>query len=72
MTPSILKPLIRPIQMRILEKRRCPACTRELDSQKSREPLTTETELVRCECDRYYIYNRNQRKYRRALPEEVR
>jgi len=68
---SILKPLIAPIQARILAKHMCPACTRSLDKSKKREPITTETELVTCECGRQYIYNRPHRRYRRALQEEV-
>ena len=69
---SVLKSLMAPIQARILTKHMCPACTRNLDKMKQREPLTTETELVTCECGRQYIYNRPHRRYRRALNEEVR
>lgn len=69
---SLFKKIIAPIQNRILEKHMCVACTQNLDKQKKREPLTTETEIVLCSCGRAYVYNRPHRQYRRALVEEVR
>lgn len=69
---SIFKRLIAPLQQRVLAKRMCVACTRPLDKQKFREPLTLKTELVLCECGRAYVLVRDQNKYRRASNAEVR
>lgn len=69
---SILKNIVAPIQARVLEKHMCPGCTRNLNKQKKREPITTETELVRCECGRVFVYLRPHRRYRRAIKEEIR
>lgn len=69
---SLLKKLTAPMQAKILDNHMCPACTRSLDKLKTREPITTETEIVTCECGRKFIYNRSHRKYRRALMNEIR
>jgi hypothetical protein len=68
---GLFKGLISPIQKRILDHKMCPACTRSLDNQDNRQPITTEMEMVFCECGRAYVYSRLLRKYRRALPQEV-
>ncbi len=69
---SIFKSLIAPVQKRILEKGKCPGCGRELKTQKLRDPLTSDSELVFCTCGRAYVFSRMQQRYRRALPEEIR
>jgi hypothetical protein len=69
---SFLKSLIAPIQKRIMEKGKCPGCGRELKSQKLRDPLTTDSELVYCVCGRAFVFSRMQQRYRRALEEEIR
>lgn len=68
---NIIKRLISPIQHRVLYKQMCPGCLRQLSDAVYREALTTDTELAVCECNRAYIYNRPQKKYRRALTSEL-
>ncbi|MBL8014677.1 MAG: hypothetical protein JNK26_00620 [Candidatus Doudnabacteria bacterium] len=62
----ILKKIIAPIQARLLEKRLCPGCTRNLDSQLDRENISHETERVTCKCGRKYVFTRAHRKYVRT------
>ena len=64
---TILKRLVQPLQLRLLEKHMCVACTRNLDKSVQREPLTNDSELVTCQCGRKYNYIRSHRKYRRAI-----
>lgn len=66
------KSLIYPLQTRLLDRHMCVACTRNLDKQKIREPLTMRTEVVICECNRAYIFDKERENYRRAIPAEVR
>jgi hypothetical protein len=68
---NIVKRIIAPIQGRILYKQMCPGCLRQLSDATYREALTTDTEIAICECRRAYIYNRPQKKYRRALESEL-
>lgn len=68
----MLKSLIEPLQKRILAKNLCVACTRSLDKSKKREPMTLKSDLVLCHCGRAYIYDREHKKYRRAIDAEVR
>lgn len=68
---SLIKQLIAPIQAKLLEKKQCPACTRNLDKQKPREPFAMGTDIVFCKCNRAFIYDREHDEYRRALHTEV-
>jgi hypothetical protein len=69
---QLFKALLAPLQARLLERHLCVACTRDLDREKHREPLTTKSDLVICECGRAYVFDRERRRYRRAIPAEVR
>lgn len=69
---GLIKSIIRPLQVRLLDRHLCVACTRNLDQQKLREPLTLRTDVVICQCNRAYIYDKEREQYRRAIPAEVR
>lgn len=68
----MLKKLIAPLQLVLLQKHLCPGCTRNLDQQYTRMTRINQTEQVNCECGRVFIYDRQLDVYRRALTEEVR
>jgi len=67
----MLKKLIEPMQMVLLQKKFCPGCTRKLDSQKNRTIRSNNTEKVVCECERIFIYDKELDTYRRAGFDEV-
>jgi len=66
------KSILGPLQDRLLDRHLCVACTRNLDKQKQREPLTMRTEVVICDCNRAYIFDKEREQYRRAIMAEVR
>lgn len=67
----MIKKLIGPLQVAMLQKKFCPGCTRNLDDQKNRQVRHNGTERIICECTRVYIYDREMDSYRRALNSEV-
>lgn len=67
----MIKNLISPLQKVLIQRKFCPACTRNLDDQKNREVRNNSTERVTCECGRIFIYDRELRIYRRALMDEI-
>jgi predicted nucleic acid-binding Zn-ribbon protein len=67
----MLKKLIAPLQVALLQKKLCPGCTRSLDEQLNRITRINQTEQVECECGRIYIYDKQLEIYRRALDNEV-
>lgn len=71
MKPKLLKKLISPMQVVLLQKGLCPACTRRLDELKERDPRPNGTIRVECECGRIYIYEPVTEVYRRAFIEEA-
>lgn len=71
MKPKLLKKLIAPMQVVMLQRGLCPACTRRLDESKNRDPRPNGTIRVQCECGRIYIYEQETDTYRRALIAEA-
>jgi predicted nucleic acid-binding Zn-ribbon protein len=66
----MLKNVIAPIQAWLLSQGRCVGCGKHLKDMK-REKRDNKTDKVTCECGRIFIYNKKNKKYRRALLEEV-
>jgi len=67
----MIKKFIEPMQKVLLQKRMCPACTRQLDKASLLESRSNGTNAVQCECTRIFIYDKDLDTFRRALPEEV-
>ncbi|MBN1916149.1 hypothetical protein JW796_04145 [Candidatus Dojkabacteria bacterium] len=67
----MLKKLIEPMQLVLLQKKYCPGCTRKLDSQRNRTGRSQTTEKVVCDCGRIFIYDKELDTYRRAAFQEV-
>jgi hypothetical protein len=66
----MLKNVIAPIQAWLLSQGRCVGCGKPLIDGK-KEKHEKGTEKVTCSCGRIFIYNPKDKKYRRALLEEV-
>lgn len=66
----MLKNVIAPIQAWLLSQGRCVGCGKPLADGK-KEKHVKDTEKVTCSCGRIFIYNPKDKKYRRALLEEV-
>ena len=67
----MIKKFIEPMQKVLLQKRLCPACTRQLDKASLLESRANGTNVVQCECSRIFVYDKDLDTFRRALPEEV-
>ncbi len=67
----MLKNLIAPLQKILLQKKLCPACTKDLTAIKNRISKRNNTEQVNCTCGRIFIYDKDLEFYRRALQDEV-
>lgn len=66
MKNKVIKSLISPLQKVLLQKRICPACTRNLSKAK----MLGENEagkIVVCECGRIFVHEIENDSYRRAL-----
>jgi len=68
----MLKKLISPLQLMLLQRKLCPGCTRNLDEQPKRLTRMNQTEQITCSCGRIFIYDKQLDTYRRALDAEVR
>lgn len=66
----MFKNIIAPVQAWLLSRGQCVGCGTPLKKGK-KEAKDAETEKVTCKCGRIFIYNKNTKKYRRALFEEV-
>lgn len=65
----MIKNLVAPIQAWLLSQGRCVGCGTDLSKgiqKKVRENMT-----VTCQCGRIFIYSEKNKKYRRALFDEV-
>lgn len=65
----MFKSVIAPIQAWLLSQGKCVGCGMPLDKAKH-EPHKY-GEKVNCKCGRIYIYSSKDKKYRRALLDEV-
>lgn len=68
--PKVFKNVIAPVQAWLLSQGRCVGCGRELSSGKTSK-RDEGTQKVVCECGRIFIHDPKNKKYRRALLEEV-
>lgn len=66
----MLKNVIAPIQAWLLSQGRCVGCGKPLLEGK-KEKHDGSSDKVTCSCGRIFIYNPADKKYRRALLEEV-
>lgn len=66
----MFKNILGPVQAWLLSKGKCVGCSMPL-SQGKRKPLEDGDEQVMCKCGRIYIYEKEGKKYRRALTTEV-
>jgi len=64
---AVIKNAIAPIQAWLMSQGRCVGCGRELSEGK--HETHRKGQKVTCKCDRIYI--KNDKKYRRALLDEV-
>jgi hypothetical protein len=66
----LFKNIIAPVQAWLLSRGQCVGCGGFLSKGK-REKRKDGTEKITCGCGRIFIYNPKNKKYRRALFEEV-
>jgi len=66
----MIKNIIAPVQAWLLSRGQCVGCGAPLEKGK-REKRKDGTEKITCKCGRIFIYNSKEKKYRRALFEEV-
>lgn len=66
----MFKNVIAPIQSWLLSKGQCVGCGTPL-SKGTRVDHNKTSEKVTCKCGRIFIYDKNQKTYRRALFSEV-
>lgn len=66
----MFKNIIAPVQAWLLSRRQCVGCGMPLKKGK-KEDKKDKTEKITCRCGRIFIYNKETKKYRRALFEEV-
>jgi len=70
MRNKVLKKLIAPLQKVLLQKKYCPACTRNLRQGKFLSSTEAE-DIIVCECGRIFIHEKELDIFRRALPEDL-
>lgn len=70
MKNKVIKGLIAPLQKVLMQKRFCPACTRNLNRAKVIGQIEADKVIV-CECGRIFVFETELDTYRRALPDEV-
>jgi len=66
----MFKNVIAPIQAWLLSQGRCVGCGRPLSQGKKGVAKGKKTKVT-CRCGRIYIYEKEKKRYRRALFEEV-
>lgn len=67
----MLKNIIAPIQAWLLANKQCVGCGTPLLKGKISKAKLKSQEKVTCKCGRIFIHDKNSKKYRRALFEEV-
>lgn len=66
----MFKNIIAPVQAWLLSRGQCVGCGTPLIKGK-RKDINHDSSKVTCKCGRIFIYNKNTKKYRRALFDEV-
>lgn len=67
----MLKKLITPLQVILLQKKMCPGCTQSLKKAKIIDKKADGTEILECQCSRIFVHDRKLDTFRRALKEEI-
>lgn len=67
----MIKKLISPLQVILMQKKLCPGCTQNLLKAKLINKRIDGTEFVECKCGRVFVHDRKLDTYRRALIEEL-
>ncbi|MBI4058375.1 hypothetical protein HY408_01275 [Candidatus Gottesmanbacteria bacterium] len=65
----MLKNLLSPVQSWLLNQGRCVGCGTPLN--KAKKTMHNQKDTRTCKCSRVYVYNPNEKTYRRALLSEV-
>jgi len=68
---SQFKKLVEPLQMWLLSNGRCVGCGKELLKVGKQKNKKNQKVLIICECQRAYIYQKNNKEFRRALNKEL-
>lgn len=66
----MLKNVIAPIQAWLLSQHKCVGCGNNLDLAKDKKSKKI-GQIVTCSCRRVYVYNPQNKTYRRALISEI-
>jgi len=67
----MFKNIIAPIQAWLLARNQCVGCGTPLSKGDRARAQSKSQDKVTCKCGRIFIYDKNTKKYRRALFEEV-
>lgn len=67
----MFKNIIAPVQAWLLSQGRCVGCGLSLKKAKRKKGKTKNEELFVCKCGRFFVYNPQTKKYRRALFSEI-
>lgn len=68
---KMFKNLISPVQAWLLSRGQCVGCGMPLEKGKLKK-FDEYNDQVTCKCKRVYIFNKKDKKYRRALIDEIR
>jgi hypothetical protein len=66
----MFKNIIAPVQAWLLSRGQCVGCGMPLDQAQKKDRGDGTTKIT-CKCGRIYIFDQKEKKYRRALFEEV-
>lgn len=64
------KAIIQPLQMWLLKNHRCVGCGKELLRSAQVKKRNLKEDFYICDCKRIYVYNKQQKSFRRALLKE--
>lgn len=70
MKNKVIKTLIAPLQKVLMQKKFCPACTRNLSKAKHLGDSEAGT-VVACECGRIFVFEVETESYRRAVDQDL-
>lgn len=68
----MFKNIIAPVQAWLLSQGKCVGCGAALKKAKLTKKKSKDEEIITCKCGRMFVYNKANKKYRRALLKEVR
>jgi transcription elongation factor Elf1 len=65
------KAVIQPLQMWLLDNKRCVGCGKELLKSAQVKKKSAQEDFYTCSCGRIYVFNKNKKGFRRALVKEL-